>query len=171
MIKSIVLIVSVLICFALIYIGLQEYKKIKRRTYINLKKEQEYPLVFTKSRIKNHRLTGHSASIDLNNFTDSDGKRLGSKDYRGFIVYGNGYNDVGIYHDDLVFMKNSVDLMDIKHYDFIILRDNDESYVIRQFLRYIGSGVEVLNCNEETELFDSTERIVGKVDYDFEIKL
>ena len=89
MIKSIVLIVSVLICFALIYIGLLEYKKIKRRTYINLKKEQEYPLVFTKSRIKNHRLTGHSASIDLNNFTDSDGKRS-TTDARNVLRYAAG---------------------------------------------------------------------------------
>lgn len=149
---------------------LTEFKKQKRRRFVQLKREQEYPIVFTKKKLFNKikTKTRFSASMIDNNFTNiKTGELINTQNYTGFIIFGNTTNLNICYgnHGDLIFVKKQFKEKDLKGEYVVVSKENN--YVLGKVKSVIKNKQALL---DNRELIDITS-IVGPVEFDFNIKL
>jgi hypothetical protein len=160
-----------LVCIGLlIYFIYQEFKKRNKRRFIQLKKEQEYPIVFTREELTKKVISKSrfSASMLSNNFTNiRTGKNINTNEYSGFIIFGNT-DELNLYHcnhGDLIFVKNSFTEKDIIG-EFVVINKNGD-YILKK-VKSIKKNKEILLENKEKiDLIN----IIGPVEFNFNIKL
>ena len=168
MIKIIGVIGFLVLFVVCIWEAWKEWKKYRRKKLITLKKEQEYPLIFTKKYTPGHRTVGHSASMTLNNFTGIDGEKLNPEKYLGLIVCGTGFDYCGMFHGDLVFVRKETEPGELKPMRFIAIQE-DNHYLLRQLYNIENGVAKIMDGNGD---YDTVicNKIIGIVEYDFYIK-
>lgn len=167
-IKIIGIIAFLLIVLVLVKEIIKEWKTIKKKKHISLRKEQEYPLAFSRFQTPLHRTTGHSASMTLNKFTGSNGKLLNPEEYIGMIVCGSNFDGYGLFHGDLIFVKKNTTKDDLRPIKFIVV-EKDGCYLIRQLYELTNSIAKIIDGAGDFDTIEE-DKIVGIVEYDFNIK-
>ena len=152
---------------AIIYLAIREFKKITKRRFIQLKKEQEYPIVFTRedlsSKVKGR--TRFSASMTENTFTNvRTGGKIDITNYIGFVIFGNT-NELNIFHGnhgDLIFVKKHYRRKELLN-EFVVVCKNQDYFIQR--VRVIKKEYITLDGGEVIDV----KSIIGPIEFDFNI--
>lgn len=147
---------------------IQEVKKRNKRRFIQLKKEQEYPIVFTRENLteKIKTKTRFSASMINNKFTNiRTGELIDINEYTGFIIFGNTeeLNLCHGNHGDLIFVKNNYIYKDLIG-EYVVISKNG-NYILKK-VKSIKKEKALLDDKLHTDLTS----IIGPVEFNFNIK-
>lgn len=155
------------ILIGLCYTITTEFKNYKRKRFIQLRKEQEYPIAFIdeKCTYKIKTRTRFSASMINNTFTNiNTGEKINTDEYCGFVIFGNTMR-LNLFHGDhgdLIFVKKRYSNKDLIRN--IVVYQKNNNYLIGK-VNSIKKDKVTLDTKEVIDLLT----IIGPVDFDFNI--
>ena len=106
--------------------------------------------------------------MTLNKFTDSYGKPIDPENYIGMIVCGSNFDNYGLYHGDLIFVKKNTTPEDLVPVKFIVVVKEDDHFLLRQLYEITGNIAKIIDGAGDYDTVD-VKNIVGIVEYDFDI--
>lgn len=131
--------------------------------------EQSYPIAYIGDCKDSSEKEAWGVSMTGNFFTNSEGCKVNTEDYLGFIIKGAGTDNIFL-NDDLIFVKKT-DSKDLTTFPKLVIVETKGHYLVRKAVRRTKSGrlitIKDLNGKENKDDREYRSRIVGIVDYDF----